>query len=233
MTGPPPAVVDPSWKGLYRWGGVSALVTAVLFAVGIGLGIALGAQPSGVEDVLGWLGRQTTLAYATYGTFILADVATIPWALALYFALKGINKNAMLAAVGFEGLYLALDLGVVQASMISLIGLSQNYAAAVSDIQRAAYVAAANSAFGTHALGLLFYGGVFPGIMTVITGLVMLKGVFRKIVASLGIIGGILELVSTLSIFASVFSILALATLILAPIWLLLVGYRLYSLGKR
>ena len=114
-------------------GGISAPSTAVLQIMGIGLGTALGAQPSGAEAVLSWLGGHTTLAYATYGTLILSDVLSVPCALALYFALKGINKNANAYGIGFEGLYLALDLGVVQASMASLIKLSQTYLTAVSD----------------------------------------------------------------------------------------------------
>jgi hypothetical protein len=233
MTTNPIETIDISWKGLYKWGGVSALLTAVLYIIGISLAIAMGTQPSGGEAVLKWLSAQTTLAYSTYGVFLLADVASIPWVLALYLVLKGINKNAMLAAIGFEALYLALDLGVTNVSMVSLIGLSQNYAAAISDVQRAAYVATANSALAAYTLGSAIYDGVLPSIMALIVGLVMLKGIFRRIVAYLGIVGGIFGLVSAMSVFAPAFSILSLVVLVLAPIWLLLIGYRLYGLGKR
>jgi hypothetical protein len=57
----------------------------------------MGATPSGGEAVLNWLTGQTTLAYTTYGVFILTDILFVPVMLALYLALKGVNKNAMLA----------------------------------------------------------------------------------------------------------------------------------------
>jgi hypothetical protein len=54
--------VDTSWKGLYRWGGVCAMMVGVLYISSLAFG--LGFPPSGAEAILKWLGGKTTLAYA-------------------------------------------------------------------------------------------------------------------------------------------------------------------------
>jgi len=225
--------VDPSWKGLYRWGGISALLAGVISFICIALAFRIGALPSGGEAVLKYLSGQTTLAYTIYGLIILADILGILFLLALYLALKGVNKNAMLAATGFEGLGLVLDLGVTVISWIGLITLSQNYAAATSDAQRAAYVAVADYALAVIAVSGPVFSLVTSSIGALIASLVMLRGVFNRATAYLGIAASIVGLVYGISVFGPALTILFIIAILLSGIWYLLVGYRLYRLGKR
>jgi hypothetical protein len=233
MTTNPMETVDTSWKGLYRWGGVSLMLIGVLYIVGVLLALSIGTTPSGSEAVLNWLAGQTTLAYTAYGVFILTDVLFVPVVLALYLALKGVNKNAMLAATGFMGMFLVLDLGVTCISWVALITISQNYAAATSDMLRAAYVATANYALAAIAVSMPVYSFVVPSIGLLIISLVMLKGIFSRVTAYLGIAGSIVGFVYGISVFVPALAMSVAIAIVLDGIWGLLAGSRLYRLGKR
>jgi hypothetical protein len=201
--------VDTSWKGLYRWGGVSLMIVGVLYFVSLVLALSMGTTPSGGEAVLNWLAGQTTLAYSTWGVFILTDILLVPALLALYLALKGVNKNAMLAAVGFGGVGLVLDAGVTCISWVALITISQNYTAATSDVLRAAYVATANYALAATAVSAPVYSLAISSIGVLIISLVMLKGIFSRVTAYLGIVGSIAGFVYGISLFVPALAISA------------------------
>jgi len=225
--------VDTSWKGLYRWGGISALLVGVLFIIAIPLYFVMGPQPSGGEAILKYYSSQTTLAYSSWGTGILADVLFVPVVLALYLALKGVNKNAMLTATGFGGLFIALDLGVTTIASVALASLSQNYTAATTDVQRAAYVATANYALAITTVSAPVYSILILSIWLLITALVMLKGIFSRVTAYLGIVASIVGFVYSISLFVPALAMADVIAVVLYVIWLLLVGSRLYKLGKR
>lgn len=233
MTTNPAETVDTSWKGLYRWGGLSSMLAAIIYVIAFAAIIGIGAPPSGGEAILKFFAGKSTLVYTYYGLGIVADILLVPVAFALYFALKGINKSAMLTATGFGGLYLALDLGVLIISWVSLVTLSQNYAAATSDVQRAALVATANYAAAIVSVGAPVYGAVISSIWGLIISLVMLKGIFGRAAAYLGIAVNIIGFVYAVSLFVPALAGLLAIWGILLVIWLLLIGFRLYRLGKR
>ena len=233
MTTNPTETVDTSWKGLYRWGGVFLMLVGALYFVSLALALSMGATPSWGEAVLNWLAGQTTLAYTTYGVFMLTDILLVPALLALYLALKGVNKNAMLAATGFVGVFIVLDLGVSFISWVALTTISQNYAAATSDILRAAYVATANYALAATAVSAPVYSFVISSIGLLIISLVMLKGVFSRVTAYLGIIASIVGFVYGISVFVPALAMSIVIAIVLSGIWGLLAGSRLYRLGKR
>ena len=209
------------------------MLAGVLSFICTGLAFRIGALPSGGEAVLKYLSGQTTLVYTIYGFIILGDILGVLFLLALYLALKGVNKNAMLAATGFAGLGLVLDLGVAVISWIGLITLSQNYAAATSDAQRAAYVAVADYALAVIAVSGPVFSLVISSIGALITSLVMLRGVFNRATAYLGIAASIVGLVYGISVFGPALTILFIIAILLSGIWYLLLGSRLYRLGKR
>src|SRR3989454_5682865 len=138
--------VDPDQKWLYRVGGVSALVLGTAYIIIIALYVPVGAPPSGAEARLTYLAGNTTAWWAILGLSVLTDFLFVPVALALYLALKGINRNAMLVATAFVGLFVVLDLAVTWSHYVSMLILYSNYSRATDDIQRAGYLAAANYA---------------------------------------------------------------------------------------
>ena len=220
--------VDPTGKWLYRVGGISALALGIAYIITIVLYAQVGAPPSGGEVWLKYLAGKTTEWWVILGLSVLTDLLYIPVALALYFALKGVNRNAMLLATAFVGLFIVLDLAVTWTNYASLLTLSGNYAAAANDAQRVTYVAAANYASAVLASRLeAVYAIVVLSFGILLIGLVMLKGIFNKITAYVGLVTGVLGLVSITG-----WNVAIIMNALFATAWLLLVGYRLYRLGK-
>lgn len=227
--------VDPDGKWLYRVGGISALVLGIAYIITIALYARAGAPPSGGGEVwLTYLAGNTTVWWGILGLSVLTDLLYVPVAFSLYLALKAVNRNAMLVATAFVGLFVALDLAVTWPNYASLIALSGKYAATTNEAQRAAYVAAAD--YASTVLGSsveVVYSIVVLAFGILLIGLVMLKGPFSKSTAILGVITGILGILSFGSVFASALSITVIITSVLTIVWLLFVGYRLYRLGRK
>ncbi len=227
--------VDPDGKWLYRVGGISALLLGIGYIITIPLYAYVGAPPSGGEARLQYLVGKTTVWWAIIGLSVLTDCLYVPVALSLYLALKGVNRNAMLVATAFVGLFIVLDLAVTWPNYAALITLSGNYAAATNDAQRAAYVAAANYASAVLASSVeAVYTILVLSIGILMIGLVMLKGVFGKSTAYLGVVTGILGIVSVVApYFVSTLSVTIIIASVLTTVWVLFVGYRLYRLGQQ
>lgn len=225
--------VDPDGKWLYRVGGISAFVLGIAYLITIPLYMAVGAPPDGGEAEIKYLVGKTTFWWAILGLSVLTDVLFVPVAFSLYFALKEIKRNVMLIAIAFVGLFVVLDLAVTWPNHAALITLSANYAAATSDAQRATYVAAATYAGAVLPFSLAVYSILILSLGILMIGLVMLKGIFRKSTAYVGIITGILGIISVVGpVFLSPLGITIIITSVLTTAWVFLVGYRLYRLGK-
>ena len=100
----------------------------------------------------------------------------------------------MLVATAFVGLFVLLDLAVTWTNYASLLTITSLHAAATNDVQRAAYVAAANYASAVLASHTeVFYSIVDFSVGVLIIGFVMLKGkgIFSKATAYLGVAAGI------------------------------------------
>src|SRR5258705_13714318 len=132
--------IDPDWKCLYRVGGISAFVLGLAYLIIIALYVAVGAPPKDAEAHLAYLARHTRAWWGILGLSVLTDFLFVPVASALYLALKGINRSAMLLATACVGLFVVLDLAVTWTNYALLITLSGNYVAATNDAQRAVFV---------------------------------------------------------------------------------------------
>ena len=222
--------VDPDGKWFYRVGGVSALVLGMAYIVVFPLYAHVGAPPSGDGEAwLKYFAGKTTVWWAILGLSVLTDFLYVPVALSLYLALKGVHRNAMLLATALVGLFVVLDLAVTWSAFASLLTLSGHYAAASNDVQRAAYVAAAHGASAVLTSRLeVVYAIVVLSSGILMIGFVMLKGVFSRTTAYLGVLTGILGIVSIAGL-----SVTIIMNAVLATVWLLFVGYRLYRLARQ
>ena len=229
-------VVDPDGKWLYRVGGISALILAVGYIITIPIFIIVGAKPSGVEAQLMYLAGNQTGWWAILGLMVFTDFLFVPVAFALYLALKGINRNLMLLATAFVGLFVVLDLAITWPNYAALLTLSGNYAAATNESERAVFVAAATYPSAVLASSLLgVYIILVPALGILMTGLVMLEGIFSKSTAYLGVAAGIFGILAVASplFVSSSGSALAVLVSVLTLAWLFLAGYQLYRLGHR
>jgi hypothetical protein len=224
--------VDPSWKGVYRVGGVCLFFVGLIYLTEVTLGI-YGGIPGAADSVhyLQSLAAHPSLARVSYGLYSLTDFLLVPAVLGLYLALKRIAKNPMLLATGLMAVFVVVDVAITEASSLTIVTLTQHAATAASATERAAYMAAANYALATLPLAT-FYSYVVSSVGVLIVSIVMLKGVFGKLTAYVGIVAGILGIVAGFYVFMSALTVLTLLALLTFGLWRVLAGVRLYRLGK-
>jgi Domain of unknown function (DUF4386) len=227
--------VDSGWRAIYRTGGISAIILGASYIVITALYILAGAVPSGGgKDWLDYVVGQQALWWAIVALSVLTDILFVPVSAALYVALKPVNRNAMLVGIGFLVLFVVLDLAVTWPNYAALITLSGAYGAAADEPQRTAQIAAANypSAVLTSSL-FAIYAILVPSLGILVIGLVMLRGTFSRTEAYLGVLTGILGIISVVGpFFASALGTVVIITSVLTTVWILLVGYRLIRLGQ-
>ncbi len=223
---------DPSWRSLYRAGGVSAAIFVVLVIVPLVLIFTLPQPPiSGGAATLQYIASHKVVYLTELVSFVGLSVPAMVVFLALYAALKHVNKSyaaiGVLFGIASEVAALAYN-SSPQSLNGGLLSLSDQYVAATTTAQRINLATAAESliavANGVAAAGILTAIGIL------IISLVMLKGVFHKGVAYLGIVTGILGIVCEplrpiLGIGYAVYGLLL-------PIWFIAVGWKLYRLGS-
>ena len=112
--------IRPDQKWLYRLGGISGLLLGLGYIVIIVLYVPLGAPSSGAEARLAQVAANTSAWWGILGLSVLTDFLFLPLALALYFALKGINRTLMLLATICVALFVFLDLALTWTNYAAL-----------------------------------------------------------------------------------------------------------------
>lgn len=224
--------VDPSWKGLYKAGGISALLYILLSLVIPTVQVltmeffSSTAEYNGVEFLqfiaenrFWWFFVQTVVL----GTSILAIVAFV----ALFVALKHLDKSmaalGAVIAVTCELLFMAY-----YPVLLGTIYLSDKFVTASAD-QQILLGAAADALMAINNAFNPLYESLF-GIGIMFLSLAMLKGVFHKSIAYLGIAIGPISIIAI-----SLWPVLNVGYFwwwILFVIWFIAVGVKLYRLGK-
>ena len=130
-----------------------------------------GSRPSGAEAWLEYIAGNLTAWWAILGLSVLTDFLLVPVALSLYLALKGIDKNAMLVATAFVGLFVVLDLALTWTNYASGSPSAATTRQATDAAQRAVFVAAAIYPSSVVESNLLFvYNSFTLGVGILITG---------------------------------------------------------------
>ncbi len=218
---------DQDWKGLYRAGGASFLIIGVLTVIGIILLLPLGGVPASGQAAFTTLSTQKLLFQTIVTVVATRHLLLIPGVFALYVALKRVRKTYALIASGLVGLNVVVVFAANTVNFLSLIPLGDKYAVATTEAQRAAYVAAADLTVGAISVGIPLEGLVLTvGIL--IFGLAMLKGVFNKPTAYLGVLIGITGIIGAIPIPALMVAFIV--ALILEAVWAFAVGFKLYRL---
>jgi len=223
---------DPSWRGLYRAGGVSAALYAVLIIVPLVLLNTMPQPPlSGGAATLQYIALHKPVYIIELVSFVGLSLPAMVVFLALYGALKHLNKSyaALGALVGIASEVIALAYNSSPPSLNGgLVYLSDHYVAATTAAQRAAFATAAESLIAVS--NAVNAAGILTAISMLILSLVMLKGVFHKGVAYLGIVTGALGIVS--EAFRDILGPGYYVYGLLLPIWFLAVGWKLSRLGS-
>ncbi|MBN1813934.1 MAG: DUF4386 family protein [Anaerolineae bacterium] len=243
-------ITGSAWKGLYRIGGAAILIAVVIFRRNFGAEL-VGFRGFGIFDVpamppssaIDWF---TLLQNNRFVGLALLDVVDIVnyalvglMFLALYGALRRANRSAMTVATAFGLVGIAVYFASNQA--FAMLSLSDQYAAATDDAQRAMLLAAGQALLAIHNPGTIYQGlGIHMSLLLVvlaglIMSIVMLRSsIFGKTTAWTGIIanGCVLGYFVALA-FAP--ALCALPHVISAPfrvVWYVLIARRLFQLGS-
>lgn len=228
---------DTRRRGFCTWGGISLLLTALLFGLLIVLGILLTPSTGDLLPTssltgagLDSLARHATLARTTFGIGILSDLVLVPGIIALFEALKGVDRDRMLVGSAFLGLYVILDLLVTGPNVVALVSISQNYATSTGAAQQASF-AMASYIKSVISLSLPISSAVLSvGILLI--GGVLRKGSVSPAAAYLSVASGVVGLaygfgavVPPLTGFQGLSAVLELA-------WFALMGGILLNMGR-
>jgi hypothetical protein len=230
-------VPDPAYRSLYRLGGVAALIVAFLTVAEI-VAFAFFPQPSTISawfilfqanpiiGLLDFWGLEVPM-YAMFAVVFLA----------LYVVLRKVNKSAM--AIAFTLALLGIAIFFATNNPFSMLSLSRQFAAATTDADRSALLAAGEVILANtnqRAVGGFNMGLFLVSVAGLIVSSVMRRATsFRRLTAHVGILAFGLSLADYLrQAFTSSVTIALLLILpgaFLLVIWFVLVGRRLWQLG--
>ena len=229
---------DPAYKSLYKLGGVAAIIVAVL-TLGEVIGFIFYPQPSTVS---GWFmlfqSNRIIGLLDFWGLEVLMYMMFTLVFLALYVVLRKANESWMAIALTFA----LLGIGIFFATNnpFSMLSLSNQYAAAATDAQRSTILAAGQAVLANtnqRAVGGFNMGLFLVSVAGLMISSVMLRSnSFSRLTAYVGIVTFALSLADYLR--EALTSSVTIALLVILPnvlflvIWFVLIGRRLYQLGR-
>jgi hypothetical protein len=233
---------NSKWSGVYKLGGIAAL-SAVLIGL---LEILITFLPGGntiQETVLDWFLLFRENPFMGMRNLGLLNIFLNVLAILTYFALYAAHKkdsNRPYATLAMIVSFLGIGVFFATNRAFPMLALSNQYAAATSDAQRAMLEAAGQSMLSigqSHTPGT-FLGFCLSEVAGVMISFVMLRSmVFSKITAHAGMLGfGFLLVFEVLSSFVSGLNamamILAMVGGLLSLAWYILIARRLFQLGR-
>jgi hypothetical protein len=220
---------DTRWKSLYRIGGVAALVGVALIPIQI-IFFVFWPPPTTVTDWFTLFQDNWLLGLLSLDLLYILNNALLGLMyLAPYAALRRVSESLMA---------IALTLGLVGiaayfASTIAfeMLSLSNQYAAAATDAQRDAFLAAGQAMLAIYKRTAFDVYYVLNAVVLFMIAPVMLRsGVFSKATAYAGLAAGVLMIVpSTAGTLGLIFS---LASLVPWAMFAVLVARSLFQLGR-
>jgi hypothetical protein len=213
------------WRWLYKIGAVAAVISVVIIPLSI---IAFFIWPMWPDDILAVI-QQDKLAglMGLDFMYLLGNIFAIPFFPVLYVTLKEVDEGWALMAliVGLLGLVCLVPARPIP----EMFALSDQYAAATTDAQRALYLAAGETML-THFHGLAYHAHYILGSASLlISSFLMLRGEpFSKATAYVGIVTNIVVFglyVPKIGVYLSLLSVVGYV------IWYILIARRLFRLG--
>ena len=185
--------IDFTLKGLYRIGGVAALICALMYLITLGVYVPANLASPPPETVLDWF--KVFQSNTIIGLFFLGlgDIIIMilwgPMALALYIALKQSNKPWTMIATAF--VFVGMAVFLASNTAFSMLSLSQEYAAATTEAEKSTLLAAGQALLAvSRGTGMLYTGMPLVWLAGLIMSVVMLRSeAFNRATAWVGILG--------------------------------------------
>lgn len=222
--------VHSNWNGLYRVGAVAALLMFVLTLIQSFIFIT-NPPPSTAIDYFTLFQKSPILGLLDLDLLLIViNILLILIYLALYVALVRISKSYMTIALAI-GLVGTILFFASREATFGMLSLSNQYAAASTDTERAILLAAGQTLLTIYNGTAFDLSYVFGGVVILMFSVVMLRSsIFSKATAYLGIVMGILMLVPPT--VGTIGLLLSLISLIPTLIWLIPIARRLFQLGS-
>lgn len=221
---------ESTWKTLYRVGAVAALVMLALIPIQSFFFIIY-PPPNTVVGYFTLFQNNWLLGLLSLDLLLsLNTILLILVYLALYAALRRTHPSFMAIALtlGLVGIVLYL---VSREATFTMLSLSNQYASATTDAQRAMFLAAGQTLLAVYNGTAFDLSYVLGGVAPLMMSIVMLQGnVFSKVTAYIGILMSVLMIIPpTVGMIGLLLSLISLIPLAL---WLILLARRLFQLAK-
>ncbi len=216
---------DSRWRSLYRIGAVAAVISVVIIPITI---VAFFIWPPFPDNILVLIQQDSFAGLMSLDfLYLLGNVFATPFFLVLYVTLKKVDEGWALLALTL-GL-LGLVCLVPSRPIPEMFVLSEKYAAAVTDVERATYVAAAEAVLAIFH-GMAYHAHYILGSSSLlISSFLMLRSAtFSKATAYVGIVTNIVVFgfyVPEVGVYISILSVFGYV------LWYILIARRLFQLG--
>ena len=216
---------DGRWQGLYRIGAVAALISVIVIPISI---VTFFIWPPFPDDILlviqeDWLAGLMGLDFL----YLFSNVFAIPFFLVLYVTLKGVDESWALVALTL-GL-LGLVCLVPSRPIPEMFALSDQYAAAATDAERAIYQAAGEATLALfHGMAYHTHYVLGSASLLISSFLMRRSHTFSKATAYVGIVTNIVVFglyVPEVGVYISLLSVVGYL------LWYILIARRLVRLG--
>ena len=225
MENHPTGPTDPGWKWLYRVGGTAAVITAVIIPAQI-IAYVLYPPPSTARGFFRLFQDSALLGLVALDLLLIIDIVLLALILlALYVALRGVNPSVI--TIGTALGFVAIAVYFASNPAVEMLHLSQQYASATTDAERAMYLAAGEALLTTFEGTAFHVYYILGSIAVLLVSTVMLQSErFSNVTAYAGILGNAVALglyVPEIGLILSVVSVVVLW------VWYVLVARALFQ----
>lgn len=210
--------MSQGFNGLYKTGGISLIISGILFFSKYLLDLMAGPPPSTGAEILAWrISKQLPLALINEVLFF-AGALLVPSVIALYHSLVSTDRTKAAIGCGIIAV-------VIPIIFMSLIIHGRLIYPVYNILVNAPYIAEFVVAVyygGLHAIGLLL------GFATIVISLAMKRGIYGRNIAYLGIATGVFDIIGAYPEIIG--PILILVSQVLFAAWFFVVGLKLYRI---
>ena len=225
------AAPEPTWRDLYRAGGLSAFLTSLSYVLALVIVFTLPPAPTtGGAATLEYIAAHRSSYIVQQILWSIPSVLLIIVFLALYPALMNVNKSyaAISVVLSITAWAVTLAYPATGGGAPALVVLSDQYAALTSEAQRSALAAVADGLIALNTVPTLM--GVLEATGILLVSLLMLRSIFSRVVVYLGIATGAIGIVceALKPLLGPGYIVYGL----LLFVWLPILGWQLYRLGR-
>jgi len=207
-------------KGLYRFGGISLILSGLLFLAKYVLDVMAGPPPSSGAEILVWATSMELPLAITNEVVFFAAGFLVPGVIAMYLSLAPSDRIKAAAGAGMMAVIIPIIFMVliVHGRLVFPVYGLQTDTPAMAEFVVAIYFG------GLHAIGLLL------GLATIVLSLAMRRAGWGMTVVLLGIATGVFDFLNAYP--EAIGPVLILVSQLLFTAWFLVVGVKLIGIRQ-